>query len=210
MNRDNSSSHPPRPDEPEHQPAGAGRRSALWAVGAVAVTAGAAGFLWSSMGQRPGSPASAPAGAPAIGRVGPEFWEAGLLAPDGSPLPLSQWQGKPLLLNFWATWCPPCVKEMPLLDRFHQRWSAQGLTVVGLAVDAPAPVRAFLEKTPVSFPIAMAAATGTDLSRQWGNRQGGLPFSVLVDPGSQILERHVGEINPTTLDAWARRLGLST
>ncbi|MBC7717365.1 MAG: TlpA family protein disulfide reductase, partial [Pseudorhodobacter sp.] len=77
-------------------------------------------------------------------------------------------RGKPLLLNFWATWCPPCVKEMPLLDAFYQTHRARGWQVVGLAVDSPTPVRAFLERVPVSFPIGLAGMEGSELSRALG------------------------------------------
>lgn len=213
----NSPLPPADPQTPPVGPASPQRRSALWTVAGVAVAAGGAGFLWSWMtgSSASSSTPSTKAGGSPEGRaatdpdrVGPEFWQAGLTAPDGSPLPLSLWQGKPLVLNFWATWCPPCVREMPLLDAFHQRWSARGLTVVGLAVDSPAPVQAYLKKTPMSFPIAMAGAVGTEMSRQWGNRQGGLPFSVLVDGESRILARHVGELQEATLEQWARRVGL--
>jgi thiol-disulfide isomerase/thioredoxin len=85
----------------------------------------------------------------------------------------------PLVLNFWATWCPPCIKEMPALDRFREpcgtRWE-----VVGLAVDGPTPVREFLQRVPVSFPIGLAGFGGADLGKRLGNQTGGLPFTVVL------------------------------
>ena len=80
-------------------------------------------------------------------------------------------RGQPLVLNFWATWCPPCVKEMPEIDRFQREFAARGWQVLGLAVDRPQPVREFLARTPVGYTIAMAGLEGTELSRQLGNYQ---------------------------------------
>ena len=118
---------------------------------------------------------------------------------------LADLRGKPLLINFWATWCPPCVKEMPELDRFHQTFSPQGWQVVGLAIDGPSAVRAFLEKVKVGFPIGLAGLGGTELVRSLGNAQGGLPFSVLISAQGQVLQRKLGETHFDELAGWARQ-----
>lgn len=123
------------------------------------------------------------------------FWAASFEQPQGGQLQTRNFLGKPLLLNFWATWCPPCVKEMPELDQFRREHLAKGWEVLGLAVDAPTPVREFLQKTPVSFPIGLAGLTGTELSRSLGNPQGGLPFSVAFDPSGEIVWRKLGATN---------------
>lgn len=136
----------------------------------------------------------------------PGFWGRRFETPGGGELAMSSLRGRRLLLNFWATWCPPCVREMPALDRFHQRWSPQGWTVLGLAVDQAAPVQAFLRQTPVSFPVALAGFAGVQLSRQLGNSVGALPFSVVFDVDGSIVRQHHGETSDELLQSWARTL----
>jgi thiol-disulfide isomerase/thioredoxin len=106
-------------------------------------------------------------------------------------------------MNFWATWCPPCVKEMPLLDQFHRQHRAAGWQVVGLAVDGPTPVRQFLARVPVGFAIGLAGFDGTELSRRLGNERGALPFTVVFGKEGRVLHRKLGEVTPEELATWA-------
>lgn len=167
--------------------------------GAAALGAGVAGWglaRWSGQtGQAKGAGAA----------LKPEesaFWAASLDAPDGRPLPLSSWRGKPLLVNFWATWCPPCVEELPLLDGFFQENKPNGWQVLGIAVDQPSAVRAWLQKKPLAFPVVMAGLDGTSLSKTLGNSNGGLPFSLLFSPSGQIVQRQLGQLSPQVLAQW--------
>ena len=123
------------------------------------------------------------------------FWSGGFEQPAGGTLAAASLRGKPLLLNFWATWCAPCVKEMPELDQFRREHQGTGWEVLGLAVDAPTPVREFLRQRPVSFPIGLAGLTGTDLARTLGNISGGLPFSVAFDAAGEVVWRKLGATN---------------
>jgi thiol-disulfide isomerase/thioredoxin len=170
------------------------RRVAL--VGAVAAVAGAAGMggaLW-----RARSVASAPAGA--------DIWPMRFDTPQGGQLELADLKGKPLLLNFWATWCPPCVTELPLIDRFHQAQQASGWQVVGLAVDNREPVLQFLGKTPVGYPVGIAGMGGVELSRNMGNTVGALPFTLVFDRAGKVVERKLGVLTPADLDRWVAEI----
>ncbi len=130
------------------------------------------------------------------------FWASTLDLPDGQPQALASMKGKPLLLNFWATWCPPCVEELPLLDGFFRQHQSSGWQVLGIAVDQPSAVRAWLAKKPMAFPTVMAGLEGSALSKRLGNSAGGLPFSVLFAPSGKIVQRQLGQLSPQTLTQW--------
>ncbi len=131
------------------------------------------------------------------------FWAQQFDTPAGGHLSLASLKGKPILLNFWATWCPPCVKEMPELDRFHREFSAKGWQVLGLAVDGPTPVKEFLSKVHVGFGIGLAGFGGTELAQALGNAADGLPFSVLIDANGRVRHRKLGATHYDELAAWA-------
>jgi thiol-disulfide isomerase/thioredoxin len=121
----------------------------------------------------------------------------------GGDLAFADMRGRPLLLNFWATWCAPCVTEMPMLSRFaaeHPDWH-----VVGVAVDQEAAVRRFVSERGIAYPIALADTGGLDLARSLGNAAGGLPFTVAFDANGRSRERHLGALEPATLASWSER-----
>lgn len=183
------------PDNPNAaaSPSTLSRRRLLYAsVGAAAALAGA-GLAW-----RKWSPAGPE------GKLGDEFWGLSFQTPTGSSLPMASLKGRALLLNFWATWCPPCVEELPLLDRFYQENRGKNWQVLGLAIDQPSAVRLFLQRTPVSFPVGLAGLEGTELSRSLGNLSGGLPFTVLAGASGKVLQRRMGRVTPADLAQWAQ------
>ncbi len=175
------------------------RRRALM-YGGAALAAGLAGLgtAWWRVGGPAASP-SAAAGTPAAA-----FWALTLDSPQGLPMAMQQFAGKPLLLNFWATWCPPCVEELPLLSSFQDAQRSRGWQVLGLAVDQPSAVRAWLARSPLTFPVAMAGLGGTELSKQLGNLTGGLPFSVVLGADGTLLHRKAGQLTPEDLAVWAQ------
>ncbi|MCW5649769.1 MAG: TlpA family protein disulfide reductase [Ramlibacter sp.] len=130
------------------------------------------------------------------------LWQLSFETPGGPPLALQTFRGRPLLINFWATWCPPCVEELPLLDRFYGQNSANGFQIIGLAIDQPTPVRAFLQKTPVRFPVGLAGLTGTDLGRSLGNLTGALPFTVVFNAAGEVVQRKMGKVSSEDLQQW--------
>lgn len=132
------------------------------------------------------------------------FWTRTWESPDGRPVTLADFRGRPLLLNFWATWCPPCVEELPLLNAFYRERQAQGWQVLGLAVDQPSAVRQFLRRVPLDFPTAMAGLGGTELSRELGNANGGLPYTVVFDARGRVAHRKIGQVRPQDLADWAQ------
>jgi len=131
------------------------------------------------------------------------LWAMSFDTPDGQPKPMSSFRGKPLLLNFWATWCPPCVEELPLLDAFYQEQKAKGWQVLGLAVDQPSAVRKWLQAKPLGFAVGMAGLNGTELSKSMGNLAGSLPFTAVFGASGALLHRKTGKLSKEDLMQWA-------
>lgn len=125
---------------------------------------------------------------------------------DGVNTPLSQIRGEKLtVLNFWATWCPPCVEEMPELSRVHAELEGQGVKTIGLAVDSPSAVAQFALDKPVSYPLVVIGAAGTSLAERLGNAAGALPYTVLVDAEGRVLEQKLGRIHESELRDWVAK-----
>ena len=130
------------------------------------------------------------------------LWGMSFETPDGSQLSLSTFRGRPLLINFWATWCPPCVEELPLLDSFYRENKTNGWQVIGLAVDRLEPVQAFLARQSLGFPMALAGMAGISLSKSMGNLGGGLPFTVVLGANGAMMDRKIGKVSPQDLARW--------
>jgi thiol-disulfide isomerase/thioredoxin len=129
-------------------------------------------------------------------------WQLEFTQVDGHRLAMSTFKGRPLVLNFWATWCPPCVAELPLLSAFFTENKSKNWQVLGLAVDQMVPVQRFLGQSPLSFPVALAGFPGVELSRSLGNMTGGLPFTVVFDAAGAVRHRKMGRVSAADLQAW--------
>lgn len=132
------------------------------------------------------------------------LWSMSFQTPQGADVAMRALRGRPLLLNFWATWCPPCIEELPLLDAFFRENARHGWQVLGLAIDQPSAVRAFLQRTPVTFMIGLAGMQGTELTKALGNMAGGLPYTVVIGADGTIRQRRMGRVSEPDLRAWAR------
>lgn len=120
----------------------------------------------------------------------------GQTLPDvgGAPQTLSQWRGKKLVVNFWATWCAPCVDEMPDLTRLQSELNGKDIQIIGIGVDNAANIADFSAKLHIGYPLYVAGMGGADLSRLFGNQAGGLPFTVLLDAQGQIKKTYLGRL----------------
>lgn len=107
-----------------------------------------------------------------------------------------------MLINFWATWCTPCVEEMPMLDAYFREHAAKGFQIIGLAIDLQSSVNKFLSRTPISYPIGIAPLEGTRLLRDLSNGVGDLPFSLFLDADGKVRGRKMGRLQISDLEGW--------
>ncbi|MDO9237228.1 MAG: TlpA disulfide reductase family protein [Aquabacterium sp.] len=192
----------------EHSPSdrpqtGQTARRALLALFGLGAAAAGAWLSWRK--PLPLQPTESPpkSTSPSSDEVPASFWQQQFDTPTGGQLTMASFKGRPLLINFWATWCPPCVKEMPELDKFSREFAPKGWKVIGLAIDSPTPVKTFLAKVGVGFDIGLAGMAGTELTQTLGNDAGGLPFSVMIDAQGRIQHRKLGGTDYKELAAWA-------
>ncbi|MGV8960021.1 MAG: TlpA family protein disulfide reductase [Stenotrophomonas sp.] len=179
----------------------------LWAVIMVAAAAGLGAGVWLSQPPWRSSPLPPAAGLPAVRAAQPGEPMPALTLPDldGQPVTLpGRFAGRPLLINVWASWCGPCVEEMPELARFSAQQGANGTQVLGLALDSAEAVREFLQQVPVAYPIVLESPGPADASVALGNTRGLLPYSVLVGADGRIVRQKLGAFASDELDHWAR------
>lgn len=164
----------------------------------VAVLALAAG-LWA--GTRGGSPSAVK---PAAELLYAQSW------PDsqGRTDVLSSLKGQVAVLNFWAPWCAPCVKEMPELQALADEFAAKSVHFVGIGIDSAERIAEFQAKHRIRFPLVVANAAGTELARQFGNQAGGLPYTVVLDKAGAVRYTHLGPITTERLRSALTALGL--
>ena len=165
------------------------RRGQWLLIAAVALAAAAAGFgynLWRT------SPHGADGAAALKAAKLPDL--------DGRPQALEQWQGRVVVVNFWATWCAPCREEIPILTKLQAKYGARGLQLVGVAIDQPEKIRPYAAEMGMNFPILVGGADAIELTRTLGNRAGVLPFTVIVDRQGRLVERTVGAVKEAKLE----------
>jgi len=164
------------------------------AVVAAAATAGAAAYLWSKREPPAAEPAGpfASAPAPQLAATLPAFE---LADRDGVPRTLQHWAGRALIVNFWATWCAPCRREIPLLQSIQQAHGAEGFQVVGIAVDFRDKVLAYADEMQIDYPLLIGEQEALDAAGAFGVEAVGFPFTVFADKAGRIVAAHLGELH---------------
>ena len=119
---------------------------------------------------------------------------------EGKQQTLKQWQGNTLVINFWATWCPPCREEMPSFSRLQTKFAANGVQFVGIALDTAENVINFSQQSPTTYPLLIADSEGTELTRQLGNSRLALPYTVILASNGEVRLARLGRVSEQELD----------
>lgn len=134
------------------------------------------------------------------------FYSASLIDTSGTKAQLEQYRGKTVVLNFWATWCPPCREEMPELSQLHENYQSKNVVVLGVAIDEPSAVNAYLQTSPVSYPILLAENESMELATLLGNEQAVLPYTVIIDTNGNVIDTFLGRITLKLLEKSLQKL----
>jgi peroxiredoxin len=146
--------------------------------------------------------------------MGVRFWKGEFADTTQMPLPafefadlagvtqnVSQWQGKALVINFWATWCLPCLQEIPDFMVLQERLGTQRVQFIGVALDDREAVEAFQQKKQVNYPLLIAGDwQGFHLAKSLGNTMGAIPYTVVVNPAGQVIFHHAGQLSVNALE----------
>lgn len=128
------------------------------------------------------------------------FFAATLADPDDKPVALASFRGKPLVVNFWARWCPPCRAEIPELNAFRKALAGK-VEVVGIGIEDDAPaVKAFVREYAMNYPVFLARKQGQPLMQALGNRRGGLPYTLFIDRHGRVVGHKLGLLRKSDLD----------
>lgn len=146
-----------------------------------------------------GPTAGTPSSVVRVGDVPESLWSLTLPSPQGEPLTMASMRGRPVVVNFWATWCAPCVKEMPDLDRLQREYPH--VRFVGIGIDSAANIRTFVRKVPVAYPLMVFETGGTSALRRLGNSTGGLPYTLVLDAQGRVAHTILGQVDPAALAA---------
>jgi peroxiredoxin len=176
------------------------RRTALIALALAAAIALAAGALWAS--RHPAAVTSAASDQAAVALFALTLPDA-----DGVQRSLQSWRGKLLVVNFWATWCGPCVEEMPELQQFADEFAQRNVAVIGIGVDDADKIRDFRRQHQLRIPLLAAGFDGMQLALRLGNPEPVLPYTALISPDGRLVEEHSGRVQPPELRRWVAEYG---
>lgn len=159
-------------------------------LAAVAGAAFGASYYLSQGGREPQGPS--PVVRPVVPDVRPLF---ALADTAGVTRSIAEWDGRALVINFWATWCPPCRREIPLLNSLRAEYAPRGFEVIGVAVDFRDDVLRYMATTPIDYPVLIGEQDGLEAVRAFGLGTLGFPFTVFTDMRGRIITIHVGELH---------------
>lgn len=134
------------------------------------------------------------------------WWDTRLPDLSDTPQPLAQYRGKPLVVNFWASWCASCLAEAPTLLRVYREYAPKGIQFIAIAIDSAAHTEKFVQHNRIPYPVYVAGFAGVDLARALGNTQGGLPFTVIFDASGRIRHTALGKLTIAELRQQLNRL----
>lgn len=152
----------------------------LATVAVLALVAGLAGYQFSK-------PDAAPAPA-----QGYQVLKLKLADADGKPQPMAQWDDRILVINYWATWCPPCLEEMPAFSRLHDKYSAKGVTFVGIGIDVPDKIRHYRDSAKISYPLLVGGMDVAGTGAELGNKHQALPFTAVFNRQRELIAVKLG------------------
>lgn len=158
----------------------------------------AGGFAFHQWLTATSTPLVEPVAPPGVPETRPDFRLPDL---SGNVRSADEWDGQVVVVNFWATWCPPCVREIPELIKLQERYREQGLAVLGIAIDEPAAVEDFLADLGMNYTNLLGQDSGIGLAQRFGNRQGILPYTVVYDREGRITHTHAGELDLEAAEA---------
>ena len=180
------------------------RNSKRLVVGLVAAIIALAAGVYIGLETRQERPPEPSISADAITRL----FASQLKDSEGKPQALAQWQGKTLVINFWATWCPPCREEMPSFSRLQTKYAANGVQFVGIALDTSDNVATYSKQFPVSYPLLIADNEGLELTKLLGNAQMALPYTVVVGVDGNVRLARLGRVSEQELDLILQKTSL--
>lgn len=165
---------------------------------AVAIGAAALGFLFG----QPQVQSPPELAADSVGKL----TDLVVATPEGQAAPLSQWAGKVRVVNFWATWCPPCREEMPEFSRMQEKLAGKGVQFIGIGIDTPENILNFQKSNPVSYPLLLGSYDVLKLTVELGNKSSALPFTVILDRNGSVAHSKTGKLSEAELEALLKPL----